>query len=147
MSKLIKSLYLIAFLLAFLASCSLAGGFSPNTNIDNPYIPQSGDASMVRGDVEIVKTEVAPLTSSPAQFQINISYFLPTPCDKFRLVVNRPDTNKQINIEAYSLMKPGQVCNLMRLSTPSVATLNLGGLPSGSYTVILNGTQVTKINI
>ncbi len=148
MDKLLKTFTLVLFLVAFLAACALGGNLTSARSapgVSNPYAPQPGDGSLVRGGVEIVKTE-AVATGSPAQVQLTISYFTPTPCHKFRLTVGKPDAGKRIDIEAYSLMKTGQVCTLMRLATPSVADLDLGSLPGGHYTVWINGSQVTEFD-
>ncbi len=149
MDKLVKTLYLILFLVSFLAACALGGNLisaQSAPDVANPYAPQPGDGSLARGGVEIVKAEAAVTAGSPAQVQLKISYFTPTPCHQFRLVVSKPDAGKRIDIQAYSLMKTGQVCTLMRLATPSVANLDLGSLPAGHYTVWINGSQATEFD-
>jgi hypothetical protein len=149
MSKLIKTFYLVLFVGTFMAACGLGTNppsTPPASNSGNSFAPRPGDDSLVRGAVEIDKTEIALLMSYPVQVQLKISYFTSTPCHQFRLVVHQPDENRQIHIDAYSLMKPNQVCNLMRLSTPSVASLNLGSFPAGHYTVWINGNLAAEFD-
>jgi len=141
MSKLVRYSVLVVLAAAVLAACSPV----KNPGADNPYAPQAGDAGLVRDTIEIVKMEVVRSTGTPSEATLTLSYFLPTPCHQFRMAVSGPDGNLRITIDAYSLMKKDQVCALMRLSTPSAASLDLGGFPAGKYTVWVNGTLAGEI--
>jgi hypothetical protein len=141
MSKLSKLSVLLVIAAALLAACSPLK--SPVTN--NPYAPQAGDTNLVRDGLEIVKMEVVRSAGISSEAMLNLSYFLPTPCHQFRITASAPDRAMRITVDAYSLMGKDQVCALMRLATPSKASLNLGSFPAGNYTVWVNGKMAGEI--
>ena len=145
-----RSLFTV-LLVTLLTSCSFPGGTTsstptPGKQPENPYAPQAGDGAFVRDTVEIVKTEMLTLESFPPQFSLKISFFTPTPCHRFRVILNQPGTDNRINIEMYSLMKRDQACALMRLTTPSEISLNLGSFPTGHYTIWINGEKAVEFD-
>jgi hypothetical protein len=151
MLKQINRSLFIVLITVVLAACSFPDGSktgtsTPGQQIKNPYGPQAGDDALVRGSVEIVKTEMLTLESFPVQFSLKISFFTPTPCHQFRVTLSQPDASKRINVEVYSLMKNGQVCSLMRTQNPTEASLNLGSLPAGQYTVLVNGVKAVEFD-
>jgi hypothetical protein len=145
----IKPILFAALVVALLASCApvkTPPPVPPGVQIENPYAPQPGDESLVRDTVEMVNTEIAILKSNPPQFALKISFFTPTPCHKFRITMDQPGAGNRFNVEVYSLMKKDQVCTLMRLNTPTEASLNLGKLSSGHYTVWVNGVKALEFD-
>ncbi|HTX91314.1 MAG TPA: hypothetical protein VMC09_08860 [Anaerolineales bacterium] len=152
MSMLIKRSFLAAFLVALLAACAMPGGQPTSTpaagpTTENPYAPQPGDDALLRDSIQVVKTDLLSQETYPPQFVLNLSYFTPTPCHQFRLTVSGPDAGGRIDVQAYSLMKKNQVCSLMRLATPSQASLNLGSFPAGHYTIWVNGEKAAEFNV
>ena len=144
MTNILKRLILIASLFAFLSACAPVKSTAPVPpvmDITNPYAPQPGDGALVRGTVEIVKTEILPPGSTVSQMTLKISFFVPTPCDQFRISAEQPGADWRINVEVYSLMTQGKVCTLMRLSTPTEATLAFSNVPAGHYSVWVNGAK------
>lgn len=139
----------IFLLVAFLTACATvkASSLSPAVQIENPYAPQSADGKLNRDTVEMVKTEAVSLQNNPSKVELKVFFFLPTPCDQFRINLSQPGADKRINIEVYSLMKPNQACALMRLSTPTEADLNLAGLASGHYSVWVNGEKSLEFDL
>ena len=93
-----------------------------------------------------MKTEMVTLKSNPLQVGLKLSFFTPTPCHQFRITVAQPGAGKRIDLEVYSLMKKDQACALMRLSTPTEASVNLAGLPAGHYTVWVNGEKALEFD-
>ncbi len=147
MSTLVRRIILAGLVMVFLAACSSTGIATPPVGqIENPYAPQPGDNALVRDSVEIVKTEVQAQESYPVQFTLTISFFTPTPCHQYRLVVSQPTADRKINVEVYSLMKKNQVCTLMRTLNPTQVSLNLGSLPAGQYTVWVNGVNSAEFD-
>ena len=146
MSALIKHSLLLSLLVSLLAACSPSITPAPMVNIANTNAPQTGDESLVVNTVQVIKMEVTSLESSPQQYSLKISFFKPTPCDQFRVVVNQPDANKQIDIKVYSLMKRDQVCNLMATLNPTEAIINLVNLPAGHYIVMVNGINSAEFD-
>jgi hypothetical protein len=132
------SISLLVFLLAACAPGRIPVTGSNNVQFENPYPPQASDSALVRDTVRVVKTEISSLNSTPAKFELKISFFLPTPCDQYRLIASQPGADKRINVEVYSLMVKDKPCTLMALSTPTEVSLTIGGLPAGHYSVYIN---------
>jgi len=144
MSKIIRSIVFVMLIGALLAACSPA---KSDPAIANPYAPQSGDASLVRDTIRIDSAAVVRSAGTPAATTLELAYFLPTPCHQFRLAVSEPDASGRISVDAYSLRKAEQVCNLMALATPSTASLGFGSLPDGKYTVWVNGSMAGEVTL
>ena len=142
MSKVFRGFIFVMLAGVLLAACSPARS-GPVT--DNPYGPQSGDASLVRDEIQIVSAAVVRSTGTPSTSTLELAYFLPTPCHQFRLTVSGPDGSSRITVDAYALRKAEQVCALMRLATPSTASLSFGSLPNGKYTVWVNGSMAGEV--
>jgi hypothetical protein len=145
----LNHLFILGLLVALLAAC--APGKIPITGansvqIENPYTPQTGDGTFVRDTVRFVKAEVSKMDSAPSKFGLKISFFLPTPCDQYRITVGQPAADNRINVEVYSLMVKDKPCTLMALSTPTEASLTLGNLAAGHYTVWVNGEKATEFD-
>ena len=153
MPALTKRFIFTGTLLILLAACGLPGTKladvtpTPGASGANPYAPQPGDDSLVRGPVDLVKTELLSLQTYPTQIVVKLSFFTPTPCHQFRVTAGKPDSTGRIDIEIYSLMKKDQVCSLMRTTIPTEADLKLGSLPSGHYTVWVNRSQATEFEV
>jgi hypothetical protein len=118
----------------------------PVNEVNNPYAPQSGDGSMLRGDVRIDSASVNVAESNPPQATLNFAYFLPTPCFQLRTEVTSPDAQNRINVSAYAVAEKGKACTLMALATPLKASLPLGTFPKGHYEVWLNGSKVGEFD-
>jgi hypothetical protein len=112
-------------------------------HFDNPYAPQPGDSSLMAGDIRVDSSSVF-LTNS--QVMVNFAYFQPTPCYKLRVEVANPDEQNQIHLKAYAVAEKDKPCTLMALATPLQASLNLGSIPKGHYTVFLNGNQIGELD-
>jgi hypothetical protein len=149
MKSLVNRLFIFGLLVALLAACApgkIPVTGSNNIQIENPYAPQSGDAALVRDTVRIVKTEISAQNNVPPKFDLKISYFLPTPCHLTRMTVGQPGADNRISVEVYSLMKKDQPCTLMALATPLEASLTLGNLATGHYTVWVNGEKALEFD-
>ena len=115
-------------------------------HFDNPYAPQPGDSSMMAGEIKIDSSSVFLAESQPPQVMVNFAYFQPTPCYKLRVEVGGPNEQNQIDLKAYAVAEKDKPCTLMALSTPLQASLNLGSVPNGHYTVSLNGNQIGEFD-
>ncbi len=149
MYTFIKHVLFVSLVMTLLAACAPAKTSTPippDRQTDNPYAPQPGDETLVHDSVEIVKAETIALESAPVQFVLKVSFFTPTPCHQFRIVVDQPTANRQIKVEVYSLMKKDQVCTLMRTQNPTEASLNLGSLTAGHYTVWINDVKSVEFD-
>ena len=103
----------------------------------NPLAPQPGDETLARGAVYIQESRLVIRESFPPQISLMVSGELPTPCHQLRAVIQPPDQENKIGIEAYSVVDPDQVC--VQVLQPFEHNLDLGTYPSGHYTVWING--------
>ena len=98
---------------------------------------------MTRGEVFIDEMQILTMESFPPQFLLQISGSLPTPCHHLRADMSEPDAQNRIMVEVYSLTDPDTAC--IQVLEPFQQGINLGSLPQGSYTVLVNGEQVAEI--
>jgi hypothetical protein len=138
---------LLVMLLVFslLAGCALQpASASGNIFKDNPYAPQSGDGTMMRGEAEIAS---ATVLADGAIVSLQLAYRLPTPCFGLRVSSSAPaDSQNKITLDVYGVAIKDHPCTLMALSTPLEASLTFGSLAAGHYTVWVNGTQVGRFD-
>jgi len=145
--KSLKRIFALLFVLVFLSACGSKVAATPFAlQFDNPYAPQSGDSNLMAGDITVDSASVFMAESQPPQLMVNFAYFQPTPCYQLRVEVSDPDDQNQINLKAYAVAEKDKPCTLMALSTPLQASLNLGSLPQGHYTVVLNGNQIGEFD-
>ena len=143
--KPFKSILAVLLSLALLSACGAKA--TPFTlQFDNPYAPQPGDSNLMAGDITVDSSSVFIAKSQPPQVMVNFAYFQPTPCHQLRVEVNGPDEQNQISLKAYAVAEKDKPCALMALATPLQASLNLGRLPAGYYTIILNGNQIGELD-
>lgn len=109
----------------------------------SPLDPLPGEGSMDRGQVFVDETQLLVMESFPPQYLLQVSGSLPTPCHSVRASISEPDAQNQINVEVFSLVDPNLTC--VQVLEPFQTGINLGSLPQGSYTVLLNGEQVAEI--
>lgn len=140
-----KSIFALLFVLVFVSACG-AQATPAALQFDNPYAPQSGDSNLMAGDINVDSASVFMAKSQPPQLMVNFGYFQPTPCYQLRVEVSGPDEQKQISLKAYAVAEKDKPCALMALATPLQASLNLGSLPKGHYTVVLNGDQIGEFD-
>jgi len=109
-----------------------------------PWQPAMGDKSMQRGNLYIDEQEILVLESFPPQFKLYLKGNLPTPCHQLRVRIPEPDQFNRIQVEAYSLVKPGEIC--IQVLEPFEVQAPLEGLPSGHFIIYVNGNQVGEID-
>jgi hypothetical protein len=144
--KKYNRILLLVLAIQLLAACAPKATSVPALQFDNPYAPQPGDSDLMAGDITLDSTSVFIDKSQPPQLKIFLNYFLPTPCYQLRVEVSGPDQDKQISLKAYGVAEKDKPCTLMALATPLQANLNLGSLPKGHYTVVLNGNQIGEVD-
>jgi len=146
--KPFKSILLSVILVAVLSACGSQAQAAPvPLKFDNPYAPQPGDSNLMTGDIKVDSASVSLAESQPPQVMVQINYFQPTPCYQLRVEASGPDAQNQINLKAYAVAEKNKPCTLMALSTPLQASLNLGNLLKGHYTILLNGSQIGEVTI
>jgi len=110
-----------------------------------PWEPQPGDDKLQRGNVYLDIQEILTLESFPPQFVLELKGNLPTPCNKLRVKVNPPDTNRQIQAEVYSLVNPAEIC--IQVLEAFQVSVPLKGLPAGTYKVLVNQQPVGELTV
>lgn len=106
---------------------------------ESEYQPVPGDDRLERGTVhlDLESSEIIVMESFPVQVNVVLRGALPDPCHELRIVPSEPNEDNEIEIEVYSLVDPSQAC--ITVIEPFEATVSLGSIPSGSYTVLVNG--------
>jgi hypothetical protein len=146
MFKLFRLTIIIALVGILFTACT-AKPVTVTPTVDNPYKPQSGDDTMMRGDAEIVTMAPAFTTSSPPEVFVSLAYRLPTPCYQLRVSISQPDSQNRILLEIYGMAPKDKPCTLMALATPLEASIDLGVFPVGQYTIWVNGQQSGEFSV
>jgi hypothetical protein len=87
--------------------------------------------------VEIKDSGVVKLESDPLQVKIHLVGTLPNPCHFLRVNPSQPDDQKRIQVDVYSVTKPGEVCTEVIQNFD--VEVPLGSLSSGHYLIYING--------
>jgi hypothetical protein len=82
--------------------------------------------------------------SFPPQIALTLNGELPTPCHQLRVLVNEPDADNRIDVEAYTVVNPDLAC--IQVVEPFEATLDLGTYPSGHYSVWVNDEPAAEFD-
>ena len=108
------------------------------TAVINEYAPSAGDENMDRGNasVQIDSSSVVLLESDPKQVKLHLVGRLPNPCNHLRVNPSQPDDQKRIQVEVYSVVKPGENCT--DVLEPFVVEIPLGSFPAGHYSIYIN---------
>ena len=114
-----------------------------NSNLQ-PYSPKPEDATLTRGKVFLDSTEILVMESYPVQIMLVLNGSLPTPCNQLRVEANPPDKQNRIQVEAYSVIDPEQMC--IQVLDPFDANFGLGSFPTGHYSVWVNGEKVGEFD-
>ncbi len=119
-------------------------GSTPMETSAMPFAPKPDDTNLSRGNAFLNESGLLIRESFPPQITLSLSGDLPTPCHELRVDVQEPDLENKINVEAYSVVDPDQVC--IQVLEPFQANIDLGIFPSGHYTVWVNGEMVGKFD-
>ena len=108
----------------------------PQEPVRNPYAPQPADSILNRGEVFIEEKGLLIRESYPPQISLSLSGNLPTPCNELRVQKGEPDETNNIQVDAYSVVDPNMMCT--QVLKPFQASIDLGTLPAGHYSVYVN---------
>jgi len=111
--------------------------------VQGDYIPNPGDASLLRGEVYLDSVDLLTLESFPLQFTLILKGSLPTPCHKLRIAISPPDAENKILVDIYSLTNPDEIC--VQMLEPFEVNFPLGSFPSGTYSLWVNGEMAAEI--
>lgn len=108
---------------------------------DNGYRLQPDEETLTRGGVEFSSVSlIERVDLNPVRVEVDLLGSLPTTCNQLRLEVGLPDDQYQINITAYSIVKPGPKCE--QVLQQFEASVLLGVYSPGRYIVLINGGTV-----
>ncbi len=100
------------------------------------FVVQPGDNNLQNGPVFIDDIEVIMKESYPVQVVLVVTGSLPTPCHQLRVVSAEPDGAGKIEVNAYSVIDPDQMCT--QVLEPFTAVVPLGEYTEGSFTFSIN---------
>jgi hypothetical protein len=108
------------------------------------YLPNPADIKFQRGNVFIGESGLILRESFPVQVALGLSGELPTPCHQLRVLIEPPDAENKILIEAYTVVNPE--INCIQVLKPFSEMIELGTFPGGHYTVWVNGELVGEFD-
>ena len=108
------------------------------------YAPKPGDATLQRGTVFPGESMLILRESFPVQVVLGLGGELPTPCHQLRVIVQPPDAENKILVEAYTVVNPELNC--IQVLKPFQEMIELGTFPGGHYTVWVNGTLIGEFD-
>jgi hypothetical protein len=127
-------------------SSSPGAPVNPPTQPGNPYAPQAGDASLVRGEVYLDSAELLAVEINPPQYHLVLTGNLPDPCHQLRVQAAAPDASNRILVDIYAVADPNKMCAQMLQPFNASVPLSVSGLAAGHYTVWVNGNQVGEFD-
>ena len=113
-------------------------------SIQNPFNPVPGDEGLVRGNA-VVDSVQWNTPKNATQGELVFKGSLPTPCNQLRLNFLPLTADKRLEVDAYSVSKPDEICIQVIQEFEAVVTLT--GLGQGDYTVFVNDQQMLNFNI
>jgi hypothetical protein len=116
----------------------------PETPVMPSYSPKPGDIKLERANVFISESGIVLRESFPVQVVLGLKGELPTPCHQLRVIVDPPDAENNLHVEAYTVVSPEIIC--IQVVKPFTETIELGTFPTGHYTVWINGTRVGEFD-
>jgi hypothetical protein len=111
------------------------------------FEPDPEDDQLARGQafVEFEQSEILVLESDPVQTNVILRGYLPDPCHELRVVIDGPNRRNQIFLEVYSVVETGKAC--VTKIEPYEATIPLGSLPAGSYSIWVNDQKLGDFDV
>ena len=103
----------------------------------NPFAPKPEDKDLTRGNVYLNEAILVIRESAPPQISLMVKGDLPTPCNQLRAEIGAPDAENKIEVDLYSVSNPNKACT--QVLKPFEESIDLGTLPTGHYTVWVNG--------
>jgi hypothetical protein len=110
-----------------------------------PYQPMPEDAQMQQGEVFLDSAQITTAESMPPQHMLHLTGNMPTPCHLLRVEVSPPDAQNKIAVKVYSVVPKDQACT--QVLAPFDGTVQLTGLASGTYTVVVNDQPAGEITV
>jgi hypothetical protein len=136
-----QALIVVALLAIAMAGCQPTGGTgSAQPLFQNPFAPVPGDDRLVRGPAQVDSVQW-----TAADKTLTFKGSLPTPCNQLRLDFLPVTVEKRLDVNAYSLTKPDEVCAQVIQDFQGKVTLT--GVAPGDYTLFVNGQDMLHFSI
>ena len=154
-----KNLIITSLFTILLASCAMAPATEPPDTVVthipgetmptsepfvNPLAPKPGDENLMRSEIYLQEASLLIRESFPPQVSLTFRGDLPTSCHNLRAILNPPDEENKIVVEAYSVVNPDVICT--QVLQPFEESMDLGTYPSGHYTVWINGEMAGEFD-
>jgi hypothetical protein len=107
------------------------------------YKPEANDGSLARKELTLSLAEVIYPDTSPTKPVLHIVGSLTNSCEKLRAVVAKPDSQKRVLVDVYSLVDAKGIC--LPVGIPLDQYIDFGDLPAGPFTVWVANKQVGTI--
>ena len=117
---------------------------SSNEPALNPFAPKPEDKDLTRGNAYLNEASLVIRESSPPQISLILKGDLPTPCNQLRAEIGAPDAENKIEVDLYSVSNPNKAC--AQVLKPFEESIDLGKLPTGHYTVWVNGELAGELD-
>ncbi|MGA9531267.1 MAG: hypothetical protein WBR18_00990 [Anaerolineales bacterium] len=123
----------------------LAGLLAACAGENAPVQPTpSGSLELTRGPVYLDEVDLRVMESMPVQLELHLVGHLPTPCHKLEWQSRIAADGGKIEVEVYSQAPVDLEC--IQVLSPIDETINLGEVPPGHYSVMVNGEQVGEFD-
>jgi len=112
----------------------------------NPYAPALGDETLDRGNafVEMDNSALVQMETDPLQVKIHLKGSLPNPCHQLRVNPAQPDGQKHVQVDVYSVTKPGEMCTEVLQAFD--VQIPLGSFSAGHYSIYINGELLAEFD-
>ncbi len=108
------------------------------------FAPTGIGGNLKKGSV-VIESQAVAYDAAKNQALLNMSGSLPTPCHKLQSDVAQPTAENRIDVSVYSLVNPNTICT--QVIKPFEASVPLGTLTTGKYTVYVNNAKVGEVII
>lgn len=118
----------------------VGSGFEAPQQVDDNHV---GGGLLNEAPIIIDTVEVVTEESDMARVYLMVKGTMPSPCNLFAYSLNQPDEEGNINVRVYSMVDNGSEC--AQTQQPFEEQVDLGYLPSGNYSIIVNGNFIQKL--
>ncbi|MEZ4538998.1 MAG: NBR1-Ig-like domain-containing protein [Chloroflexota bacterium] len=130
-------------LLFIVAACSANGGEAVATPTTGPTVaPTLSSTEPTRGQVVVDSIDVLILESFPVQVNVVARGNLPDSCTQVDEIITQ-QANDTFRVAITTLRQPALACTQALVPFEQTLSLDVVGLPAGTYTVNVNGVQDT----
>ncbi|HSB66011.1 MAG TPA: hypothetical protein VLD65_05485 [Anaerolineales bacterium] len=141
----------VSFVLLSISGCALIPDQPPSPTPTQPlppsgYEPQPGDEKLQRDQVllDMENSSLVVRESMPPQVSVILNGSLSDPCHQLRITVSQPNSQREINLDVYSLYDPNMMC--IMVIKPFSVTIPLGAYTGGHFKVYVNSQLIGEFD-